>query len=89
MEHHARFDCIIKKKLAILSNQTLIKFWACSPFKGKIHVGHHNLDSSSDDIKHNEMYRGENRYDGVHLYGKKGVYNTLRVYTVSYVLRCH
>ena len=74
MEHHARFDCIIKKKLAILSNKTLIKFWACSPFKGKIHVGHHNLDSSSDDIKHNEMYRGENRYDGVHLYGKKGVY---------------
>ena len=74
MEHHARFDCIMKKKLAILSNQTLIKFWASSPFKGKIHVGHHNLDSSSDDIKHNEMYRGENRYDGVHLYGKKGVY---------------
>ena len=74
MNHPARFDCTIKKKLAILANNTLIKFWACSSFKDKIHVGHHNLDSSCDRITHNEMYRDENRYDGVHLYGKKGVY---------------
>ena len=74
MNHPARFDCTIKKKLAILANSTLIKFWACSSFKDKIHVGHHNLDSSCDKRTHNEMYRDENRYDGVHLYGKKGVY---------------
>ena len=44
MNHPARFDCIIKKKLAILANSSLIKFWACSSFKDKIHVGQHNLD---------------------------------------------
>ena len=74
MNHPARFDCIIKKKLAILANSTLIKFWACSPLKDKIHVGQHNLDSSCDEITHDELYRDKNRYDGVHLYGKKGVY---------------
>ena len=73
MNHPARFDCIIKKKLAILANSTLIKFWACSPLKDKIHIGQHNLDSSCDKITHDELYRDKNRYDGVHLYGKNGV----------------
>ena len=77
MDHHARFDCIIKKRLALLANDKLIKVWACSPFKDRIHVGHHNFDSS--DTTYNERYRNKNRYDGVHLYGKRGVF----VYTKS------
>ena len=52
MNHPARFDCTIKKKLAILANSTLIKFWACSPLKDKIHVGQHSLDSLYDRNAH-------------------------------------
>ena len=80
MEHPNRYDVKdvdpigLKPALAKLANSVFNQLWINSPYKNKINVGNHNLDTSSSDCVLNDMFRcvKTGKHDGVHLYGPRG-----------------
>ena len=80
MEHPNRYDVKdvdpigLKPALAKLANSVFNQLWINSPYKNKINVGNHNLDTSSSDCVLNDMfsYVKTGKHDGVHLYGPRG-----------------
>ena len=80
MEHTPRFDTpeadprSLKPALARLANATLRNLWLSSPYKERIVIGLHSLESSGGGDTHYARYRNPvtGRYDGVHLYGATG-----------------
>ena len=78
MEHSPRFDeprsdpTGIKPRLAEFANNTLATLIEHSGMKDKIILGKHSLDCPPDMV--NAWYCDEKtgRYDGVHLYGRRG-----------------
>ena len=80
MDHPPRFDLInqdplsLKPKLAKLANSTLGELWLNSEHKHKIFIGQHSLESTGMSSSHFDRYKDQNtgRYDGVHLYGRRG-----------------
>ena len=80
MEHPPRFDtadidpCSLKPNLARLANVALDQLWMNSPFKDRIVIGRHSLESSGNGAAHLSRFQNFNkgRYDGVHLYGQAG-----------------
>ena len=75
MEHPPRFDDPLKSKLAELANTTLSQLWAISPQNNRIFIGRHSLVNPGSGSMHLARYKDHftGRYDGVHLYGRRGV----------------
>ena len=75
-----RFDtvnvdpCSLKPNLARMANVELGQLWMNSPFKDRIVIGQHSLESSGNGDAHLARYQNfrTGRYDGVHLYGQAG-----------------
>ena len=63
----------LKPKLADYANSFLLELWFDSPHKNKIHIGSHNIKSTTLSAV-TERYRDErnNSFDGVHMYGSAG-----------------
>ena len=79
MEHPPRFDNHIvdpnslKPNLARLANVTLGQLFLNSPFKDKIVIGRHSLESPGAGPAHDARYVNRSgRSDGVHFWGVKG-----------------
>ena len=74
-EHPPRFYDVHKSKLVNLPNNTLNQLWCNSPFRNKIILGRHSLESSGVGAAHTDRFQDYNtgRYDGVHLLGPTGV----------------
>ena len=78
MNHAPRFDADdvdplgLKHHLAIFANSHFLELWLSSPYKDKICIGTHSLETSAEirKIRHTDKRSG--RYDGVHFYGTDG-----------------
>ena len=83
-EHAQRFDIPdvdptgLKPELARYANTTFSQMWQASPVRGMIMIGKHSLDCTGDQIT--ARYRSErnNRYDGIHMYGRQGAISFTR-----------
>ena len=83
MEHFPRYDTKdvdpqqIKTNLAKYANNVLAQIWLNSPYRNKIMIGQHNVEVGEFGIKHDEAFKNDKRYDGVHFDGKSGpsIYN--------------
>ena len=79
LEHPPRFDLPeidplgLKPQLAKFANLTFGQLWLSSSLKGKIIIGSHNLNCTTDE-QFAQRYRDgrSKKYDGVHLYGSHG-----------------
>ena len=77
MEHSPRFDekdldpIGLKPALVNYANSIFNQLWLDSPFKNKISIGKHSLNTSSSGREHNESYKNtkNGKYDGVHFFG--------------------
>ena len=94
MEHFPRYDTKdadpqqIKTKLAKYANNVLAQIWLNSPYRNKILIGQHNVEVGEFGIKHDEAFKNDKRYDGVHFDGKSGpnIYNKSLIHMIRKAL---
>ena len=80
MEHPPRYDSKeldpigLKPKLAKLANSMYNQLWLDSPYKNKIIIGNHSLETNGSGEKHAALFTNikTGMYDGVHHHGGMG-----------------